>query len=453
VQFYESEAFLVDIVGAFLDKGLHRGEGLAVIATKEHWKSFRRALQVDGLALMAAEQEGRIRVLDASEVLGQLLTEGSVDARAFHRILEVVIAEVQARVAPRGVRIYGEIVNLLWQQGKTQEALALERLWNELLQRHPASLLCAYQMDGVHAGEHAAAVGEVCDLHVCAAPAESIGLLQSSADRQRGLIVLQHCARSLEQEIEERKTAEEALRRRDAELVEVDRHKDEFLALLGHELRNPMAAITSALHVMRAGGPDSAARAQGVIERQIAKMARLIDDLLDVSRIRHGKMTLEREVLSLGGLVGRAIEGIRATIESRSQHLLVTLPPEPVWVNGDPVRLEQVLANLLLNASRYTPAGGRIAVRACLEAGEVAIIVEDDGQGMSPELVERLFEPFVQGQPCGSSPDGGLGLGLSLVRGILALHGGRVEARSEGPGRGSTFLMWLPVNGTSLSRG
>jgi signal transduction histidine kinase len=122
-------------------------------------------------------------------------------------------------------------------------------------------------------------------------------------------------------------------------------------------------------------------------------------------------------------------------------------------VNGDPVRLEQVLANLLLNASRYTPAGGRIAVRACLEAGEVAIIVEDDGQGMSPELVERLFEPFVQGQPCGSSPDGGLGLGLSLVRGILALHGGRVEARSEGPGRGSTFLMWLPVNGTSLSRG
>jgi signal transduction histidine kinase len=445
VQFYEGSAFLVEVVRVYLANGLRLGEGLVVCATPEHWEGVRRGLQAGGPELAEAERGGRVHAFDANETLARLMPEGVVDERAFRGIVEARVVALQARVAPSGVRIFGEMVDLLWQRGELKEAATLERLWNELLGRQRATLLCAYRMSAGHTGEHAAAIGGLCDAHDQVTPAETSGSVADDTDRRRTLTLLQQHARALAHEIEQRKELEETLRRRDAELAEADRRKDDFLALLGHELRNPMAAITAALHVVRAGRPEAGVRAQAVIERQTAKMARLIDDLLDVTRIRHGKMTLTREPVSVAVMVERVVDAVRAPIELRKQHLTVEVEAAPLFVQGDPGRLDQALTNLLLNATRYTPVGGNIAVRVRREADDVVIAVEDDGRGMPAELIERVFEPFVQGQPYGAAPDSGLGLGLSLVRGIVALHGGRVEARSNGSDRGSTFVARLPA--------
>ena len=240
----------------------------------------------------------------------------------------------------------------------------------------------------------------------------------------------------------------EELRRSEDRLREADRRKDEFLATLAHELRNPLAPIRSAVAVLRApqASIEHQVEAGLIIERQVGHMARLIDDLLDVSRITAGKLPMKKTRLVLADVVNLAVATVRPHIDEARHRLVVSLPREPIAVDGDEARLSQVFANLLHNACKYTEPGGEIMLTASLpNESEVEIAIRDSGIGIPPEFLPRLFEKFSQVAPALDRSQGGLGLGLSLVHGIVSLHQGRVEARSGGTGRGSEFIVRLPV--------
>ena len=229
-------------------------------------------------------------------------------------------------------------------------------------------------------------------------------------------------------------------------LEDADRRKDEFLAMLAHELRNPLAPIRNAAHTLAllGTGDDRVRWVSGVIERQVGLMTRLVDDLLDVSRITSGKITLQRATVSVREVLAQAVEAARAPAETRGQALEVDVPEDAGWVDGDPARLAQAVGNLLDNAIKYTDDGGRIRLRARTEADEVVIVVEDSGVGIDPELLPHVFDLFIQADRSLERKQGGLGLGLTLVRRLVEMHGGRVEAASPGPGLGSAFTIRLP---------
>jgi PAS domain S-box-containing protein len=222
---------------------------------------------------------------------------------------------------------------------------------------------------------------------------------------------------------------------------QANRAKDEFLAVLAHELRNPLAPIATALQLMKLRGNGQTTREQQVIERQVGYMMRLIDDLLDVSRIGRGKVELKPQRVELREVVAKAIEIASPLLDQRQHQVDVTASPGPLVVSGDEARLTQVFTNLIVNAAKYTDPRGRIGVAMTHGEGELIIEVRDNGIGMDPGLVSRVFELFVQG---GEHSRGGLGIGLALVRTLVDLHGGKVSASSRGPGQGSTFTVRLP---------
>ena len=246
-------------------------------------------------------------------------------------------------------------------------------------------------------------------------------------------------------DIHERKLMEQTLR-------EADRRKDEFLATLAHELRNPLAPIRNAVAILGRKGPldPELTWSREVIDRQVDQLTRLIDDLLDIARIASGKLRIRKERIPLERAIDMALETSRPQINAAGHRLSVLLPSERVTVEGDAARLAQVFSNLLNNAARYTEAGGEIALNAEVDGGEILVTIEDNGIGFPPEVGERLFDPFSQLTASDGRAHGGLGIGLSLVQGIVALHGGSVAARSAGPGRGSEFVVRLPLPSFAL---
>ncbi|HYE35164.1 HAMP domain-containing sensor histidine kinase [Methylocaldum sp.] len=247
--------------------------------------------------------------------------------------------------------------------------------------------------------------------------------------------------RQLELEIQERKRVEDSLR-------DADSRKDEFLAMLGHELRNPLAPIRNAVQVMRKiSVPDpKLAWARDVVDRQTSHLTRLVDDLLDVSRIIRGKITLHNSSVDIAAVVEQALETSRPLIEARQHELTVSLPEESLRLQGDPVRLAQVVSNLLNNAAKYTPPGGRVGLTVTHEHGQAVIRVRDTGEGIPAHLLPKLFDLFTQAERTIDRSQGGLGIGLTIVQKLVELHGGYVEASSEGPGKGSEFVVRLPVS-------
>jgi len=267
----------------------------------------------------------------------------------------------------------------------------------------------------------------------------------------RTLVAAVHVAlRARRRQYEVRSLLEErealALREKEARMraESASRAKDEFLAMLGHELRNPLSPIVTALHIVRQRNPDGIERELTVLDRQVAHLSRLVDDLLDVSRIAQGKVDVKRDPLALDAVIGRAVEMVSPLFEQRRHDLSVAVDPD-LRVAGDLVRLSQVFANLLTNAAKYTPLGGHVSLRATREDGDVVIRVRDDGIGIAPEMLPRVFELFVQERQTLERSGGGLGLGLAIVRSLVRLHGGEVSARSEGVGNGSEFVVRLPA--------
>jgi PAS domain S-box-containing protein len=229
-------------------------------------------------------------------------------------------------------------------------------------------------------------------------------------------------------------------------LREADRRKDEFLAMLAHELRNPLAPLSNALNLLRLSDDLSptANRMREIMEQQVNQLIHLVDDLLEVSRITRGKIELRKELVDLAAVVRGAVETSRPLIEAAGHQLAIVLPPEPVILNADPVRLTQVIANLLNNAAKYTDDGGQIWLTARPDGDEIAISVRDNGMGIPAETLPHIFDLFAQGDGTAHRTEGGLGIGLTLARSLVLLHGGRIEARSAGRNSGSEFVVHLP---------
>jgi PAS domain S-box-containing protein len=246
-------------------------------------------------------------------------------------------------------------------------------------------------------------------------------------------------------EITENKRVEETLRNLNARLVEADARRNEFLGVLSHELRNPLTPVRNSLYILDRATPggEQARRAHSVIDRQVGHLARLVDDLLDVTRITRGKIRLQRSRVDLVDLVRRAVEDRHTVLENRE--VTVDLPTQAIWIDGDPTRLAQLLGNLLDNATKFTPEDGKISVSLTRADGRAVLQVADTGLGIDPETLKRLFEPFAQADRSLDRSRGGLGLGLALVKGMVELHGGEVSAHSDGPGKGSRFTVKLPL--------
>ncbi len=247
--------------------------------------------------------------------------------------------------------------------------------------------------------------------------------------------------------ITERKLAEERLRQATVDLQDANQRKTRFLATLAHELRNPLAPLRTGLDLMQLPGasPEALGRARAMMDRQLRQMVHLIDDLMDIARIDSGKIELKRQRVALRTIVTTAIEGVMPMVEAAGHALAVELPDEPLWLDADPTRLAQVLANLLTNACKYTPGGGRIALSARRDGNDAVIAVQDSGIGIPPDALESVFEMFSQVSQNIGRAQGGLGIGLALVRSLVQMHGGTIAAGSAGAGQGSTFTLRLPL--------
>ena len=248
-------------------------------------------------------------------------------------------------------------------------------------------------------------------------------------------------------DITERKQAEERTYRLMSDLKDADRRKDEFLAMLGHELRGPLAPLRNMLEVLKRtnGHEDLRQQSLNTMERQLIQLVRLVDDLLDIGRITRNKMELRKERVELASILYQALEACRSLSEDANHQVTVTLPPESIYLHADPVRLAQVFNNLLNNSCKYTDPGGRIWLTAVRQGSDVTVTVKDTGIGIPPDKIGIVFDMFTQIDRTMERSQGGLGIGLTLVKRLVEMHGGTVEAQSEGPGRGSAFVVRLPV--------
>jgi PAS domain S-box-containing protein len=740
VQFYERDSFLLAEAARFIGAGLGAGEAAVVIATGPHLEGLRESIAARGVQLEVAREQGRYLELDAAETLAKIMLDDAPDETRFAD----VVGEVVERAAERHARVrtFGEMVALLWAEGRQDAALRLEELWNHLAASLPLSLLCAYPLTTLDDRGDGSRVLEICGAHSHVIPAESYTALGSSDERLREIVQLQQRSSALDAEIAERtrlaaivessndaiisetldgvvtswnrgaehlfgyaaeevigqpitrllpadgpeyvsttlaairrgeriehfetqrvrkdgrrihvsltlspirdasgtvvgvskiardvterKRSEEALlhsramvatlneigqvlsaeldlqkllqavtdaatslthakfgaffynaiddrgghyllytlsgapreafetfgmprntalfaptfagegvvrlddvkkdprygksaphhgmpqghlpvtsylavplvgrsgevfgglflghpepgvftedaehvvvgfaaqasiaidnarlydaerrSRRDAEAA--NRAKDEFLAMLGHELRNPLAAVRNAA-VTASLDPARRERALHVVRRGTDQLAQLIDDLIDVARITHGKITLRTQRLRFASVVERAVESTQQLVEDRAHQLSLALAPDDLEVEGDATRLEQVVVNLISNAAKYTEPGGRIEIAVARDGADAVLHVRDNGVGIGPEQLPHVFDPFAQADPGVARAHGGLGIGLTVVRQLVDLHGGRVEARSDGPGKGAEFVVRLPVLSPGVER-
>lgn len=452
VQFYETDPYLLDSLGGFIGAGLCEGDACIVVATDAHRAGLEERLQARGLDMAACRASGQFVSLDAAACLSKFMVDGEPAPERFNELIQGIIS--QAAVGQRRVRIFGEMVMLLWAEGNHNGAIRLEELWNELHKIYPFILFCAYSINSFDGEAHAVPLSHVCTAHARVIPAESYMALANPDGRLRAIIQLQQKARSLEDEIAKRKEAEEQLRASlaqeqmaRAEAEGANRLKDEFLATVSHELRTPLNAIIGWSHMLRNDGLDeaTAARALETIERNAKSQAQLIEDILDVSRVITGKLRLNVGLVDAASIINAAIDCVQLAADSKGIELEVTLSPAARHVSGDPGRLQQVVWNLLSNAIKFTPSGGRVAVRLERVNSTVQISVSDTGEGISPDFLPFIFDRFRQADGTSTRRHGGLGLGLAIVRHLVELHGGTVQADSHGAGHGATFTIRLPL--------
>ena len=407
------------------------------------------------LLLLAGEQEvpAYLSVNEIDDAGKRLLCLVATDLRTQKRSEEIVAAEQLARSV---LEQAADAIVVCDEAGRVVRA---SRSATELCGRNP--LLLPFEEAfplalGADTGAGGPAAAALTGSTLRALPASftrggasSADLLVSAAPLKGAGARVIGCVVTLV-DVTEHRRAEEALR-------EADRRKNQFMATLSHELRNPLAPIRNSLYLLAHADPggEKARRAHAVIERQIAQLSRLVDDLLDVTRISNNRVDLRRERLELNELVRRTVDDYRSLFEQGGIQLQTTLAPAPLHVHGDWARLSQVIGNLLQNAAKFTPRGGSARISVVAEPGDTpwaAIQVADSGAGIAPEMLGRIFEPFTQADRTLDRSKGGLGLGLSLVKGLVELHGGSVAARSEGAGKGAEFTIRLPVVPAALPR-
>jgi len=574
VQFYESDEFLAESVAGFVAAGLAKGEGAVVIGTPLHRERISRRLQSLGCDPSGPAAEGRYMALDAAETLSRFMVDGSPDPRRFADVIGPVIGQLAC--GGRDVRAFGEMVALLWSEGRQASAVRLEELWNELARRHRFALFCAYPIQEFGRESDGARFADVCACHSRVIPAESYAGLPAPDERLRAIARLQQKAQALEAEIAQRKEAEKALRQRERELSDflessleglhrvgpdgtilwanraeldllgyereeyigrpiaefhadadaiddmlgkltrgealydfparlrckdgsikqvlvhstgyfeagrfvysrcftrdvtaikeaearqqqaldrersaradaerVSRMKDEFLATLSHELRTPLNAIYGWTQIIKesVGESDTVSEGISVIDRNVRAQKQLIEDLLDMSRIISGKIRLQTKQTELAPVLEAALASIRPAADAKAIRIRTVLDTLAGPVMADGERLQQVIWNLLSNAVKFTPAGGKIDVSLERVNSHLQITVSDSGEGISPEFMPHIFERFRQADSSATRQHGGLGIGLSIAKQLVELHGGTLTARSDGKGLGSSFTVSLP---------
>ena len=452
VQFYEADGFLLNSLSGFIGNAISSGDGAIVVATRAHRDALDELLLANGLDVDGARLSGNYVSLDAAETLSRFMVDGVPEPARFHKVMGDVISSVTDGRAR--VRTFGEMVALLWTEGNHAAAIRLEELWNELQKAHSFSLFCAYPMNGLGGEQFIEPTGSVCKVHSRVIPAESYANLADHDARLRAIALLQQKAESLEAEVRERRQVEERLRlalvgeqMARAEAETANRMKDEFLATVSHEIRTPLNAIMGWSHLLRGGRLDqaTAARALETIDRNAKSQAQLIEDILDVSRMITGKLRLNNEPVDIASVINAAIDSVQLALDSKGLHLEVTLDPSARRTLGDAGRLQQVVWNLLANAIKFTPSGGRIEVRVERAGDDLQIQVSDTGQGIGPDFLPFIFDRFRQADGTTTRQHGGLGLGLAIVRHLIELHGGTISADSAGADKGATFTIRLPL--------
>jgi signal transduction histidine kinase len=443
VQFYDSEPFLHQVVSDFIGTGLEAGEPILVIATPEHVSGFIDRLAARGYDVETARASGQLLMLDAATCLSQFLVDGKPEWSRFESVVGTTIARAQSLGCHVRVRAYGEMVDLLWQEGNARAALSLEQHWERLRRSHAFSLLCAYRMRGFEEATDQHSFESVCHAHSHVIPDEGYSVLEDSDERLREVAALQQRARALETEVRRRETVEKELR----EALDV---RDKFLAVAGHELKTPLTPLMLKVEILAleaAAQPDSPfvnrVRAYtSSAARQFGRLSGLVNDLLDVSRISAGRFTVDPTNADLAEIVRDVTGGFEAHAAKVGSTLTVDSPPT-LPGRTDPQRLEQVVTNLVDNALKY---GAQRPVRVRLTAHEetALLTVSDGGIGIPKECLGRIFDRFERAVP--NQSFGGMGLGLYISREVVSLLGGRISVESE-PGQGSTFTVELPLRG------
>ena len=545
VQFCESDAFLIRSLSEFIGTGLQEGDACIVLATKLHRESLEECLREGGLEVTATYAQHYIAI-DAAEMLAKLMVNGLPDAERFVEVIEKAIGQV-AR-GSRHVRIFGELVALLWAEGNRRAAIRLEELWNELGRSHAFTLFCAYPMQGFGRGVYEAEFTEICQQHGQVIPAESYSALENPSERLRAISLLQQKANSLESEMVENRRLEAKFQRlfesnligvfvsdfdgtfldannafldilgytreelrsgiihRDAitpaefrpvsqnavkalqesgssgtyekeylhksgkripvlvavtrieqtdscigfvldisERKELEQHKDEFISMASHELKTPVTSLKGFLNLLqrrlKSLEDEKALHYLTRMDTQVHKLIKLINDLLDLSKMQTGQLAYREECFAMDALVQEIVENVQETTQT---HSLLLEGQSGVEVFGDRDRIGQVLINLLNNAIKYSPQTNRVLVRVAKEEHTVLVSVQDFGIGIADEHQHRVFERFYQVTDAAEKTYPGLGIGLYISCEIIKRHGGRLWVESQ-KGVGSTFHFALPI--------
>ncbi|MDQ3706870.1 MAG: ATP-binding protein [Chloroflexota bacterium] len=446
VQFYDDDAFLLNELSRFIGSAIEAGDAGVVVATREHREGLAQRLKARGVDVELAVEQGRYVAFDAAEMLSKLTRDGQPDPTIFSDVIGGVLAG--ATSAPGGERrrvaVFGEMVALLWAEGKADVALQLEGLWNDLAQTHAFDLLCAYPMNFFTQSGDGAPLGRICETHSRVIPSESYTSLVDEEDRLRAIAILQQKAQALESEIEERKRVEQSLRERNEELRTAVAARDEFLSVAAHELKTPVTSLRGYAQLLlrdvarnREISPERLRMGLDTIDAQTGKLSHLVARLLDTAQIEAGKLRVEPVRTDLAALVRSAVAQ-----QSESRHTVLYEGPERLEVVIDPVRFEQVITNLLQNAVKFSPEGGvvKVELRQAAPAGAL-LSVTDSGVGIPADQREAVFERFHQAHSEGHLS--GMGLGLYITREIVAMHGGLIWVEEPEHG-GSRFVVALP---------
>lgn len=453
VKFYDGEDDLFSMVGDFLGEG---SDPIVIIARPERRERFAAMLRLRGADPEALSDAGRLIFLDAHETLAAFMTDSMPDDVRFSEHVGGLIRDTTRQHGR--VRAYGEMVDILWQSGNPEATVRLEELWNDLVRKETFSLFCAYPIGNFLKETDRAHFDSVCSAHTLVHAAARTSLIN---DESRALAALQQRTLALETEVRQRielekslchalaarRETEEELRRLYELAQESNRTKDQFLATLSHELRTPLTAILGWARMLTLGGMDAETTRTAIetIERSARIQASIVDDLLDLSKIVTGKLAAEREVVDLDAVVDEAVQTCALAAEAKKIEVEIRRPEQRALVMGDPTRLRQIVWNLFSNAIKYSPNGGHISLAVARAGRSATITIQDDGRGITPDFLTHMFEPFRQADGSSTRGHGGLGLGLTIVKHLTEMHGGTVEARSDGEGRGATFIVTLPL--------